>query len=197
MIEKLKSIKLNVTFGAVISVVVGVLLLAMPGTIVTLIARILAIAVILSGIVFLISMLGDNNNRSTLAIAVAVLIVIIGIWMLANPGSIAKIIPIAMGVLLVVHGVQDFSMALETKNHRDERWWIGFVVGALSIILGIVCIANAFGIIKFAVRIIGLMLIVDGLTDMLMVHKVNKSAKGVVDSSILSEQDVDDFDEFK
>ena len=196
MFEKLKEINLNVTIGAVISVVIGIMLLVSPAAIITIIAKVIAAVIIFSGVVFLVSALTDST-KSALGITVAVLVAIIGIWMFVHPELIASLIPIAMGVLLVVHGVQDFSLAFDTKGNKGDKWWLGLLAGILNILLGIVCVGNAFGIVKIAVQLIGIMLIYDGLSDMLIVHKANKAAKDTVDSSIVYEQDVDEFDDFK
>ena len=42
------------------------------------------------------------------------------------------------------------------------------------------------------ISIIGIMLIYDGITDMLIVHRVNKASR-YVDSEILHEEDIDEF----
>lgn len=196
MFEKLKEINLNVTIGAVISVVIGIMLLVSPAAIITIIAKVIAAVIIFSGVVFLVSALTDST-KSALGITVAVLVAVIGLWMFIHPELIASLIPIAMGVLLVVHGVQDFSLAFDTKGNKGDKWWLGLLAGILNILLGIVCIGNAFGIVKIAVQLIGIMLIYDGLSDMLIVRKANKAAKDTVDSSIVYEQDVDEFDDFK
>ncbi|MBR1571426.1 MAG: DUF308 domain-containing protein [Lachnospiraceae bacterium] len=195
MFEKLKEINLNVTIQALISLVIGIMLLVSPAAIITIIAKVIAAIIIISGVVFLISALTDSS-KSALGITVSILVAIIGIWMFVHPELIASLIPIAMGVLLVVHGVKDFSLAFDTKGNKGDKWWLGILAGILNILLGIVCIGNAFGIVKIAVQIIGIMLIYDGISDMFIVHKANQSAKNPVDSSIVYEQDVDEFDDF-
>ena len=54
MMDKLKSIKVDVTLAAVLSVVLGVLLVFWPGTVITMLARVIAIILIISGIASLI-----------------------------------------------------------------------------------------------------------------------------------------------
>ena len=53
MIEKLKSIKLDITFSAILSVAIGAMLVFWPGTIVTVLARIIAVILMVSGITLL------------------------------------------------------------------------------------------------------------------------------------------------
>lgn len=195
MMEKLKSIKLNVTLSAILSVAIGVLLVACPGTIVTILARLIAVIIIASGVVLLLPQIFDAD-RSYLSIIVAILIAMIGLWMFFSPKLVASIIPIAIGVLLVVHGVQDLSMAIEGKKNKANNWWSIILMAVLNIVLGVLCIGNAFGLVEIGMMLIGIMLIYDGISDMFIVHKVNKAAKGVVDSTITREENVDDYNEY-
>ena len=66
-------------------------------------------------------------------------------------------------------------------------------MGIFNIVLGVLCICNAFGLVKIGLILIGLMLIFDGLSDMFIVHKVNRATKDVVDTDITREEDVEDY----
>lgn len=185
MMDKLKSIKIDVTLAAVLSVVLGVLLVIWPATVITIILMV-------SGIVSLIPRLMDEVKSYT-SIIVSLLITLIGLWMFLSPQAVASIIPIAIGVLLVVHGVQDLSLALEGKKTKAHNWWSIPLMAILNIVLGVLCICNAFGLVKLGMILIGIMLIYDGLSDMFIVHKVNKASKEFVDSTILHEENLDDY----
>ena len=63
----------------------------------------------------------------------------------------------------------------------------------LNIVLGILCICYAFGLVKLGMILIGIMLIYDGISDMFIIHKVNKASKEFVDSTILHEENIDDY----
>ena len=189
MKEKLKELRINVTLSAVLSVIIGILLLVYPESSIAAIGKIIAIIVIIAGVATLIGQFFEFG-MNVMGMIVGGVIVVIGIWMFAKPEALIMIIPIAIGVLLVVHGLQDLMMAIEGAKAKAERAWLPFVFAALNVLLGLVCIANAFGLISFAFRIIGLMLIFDGLTDLGIVHKVRKATKDVVDSTIVSEEDI-------
>ncbi len=65
MMDKLKSIKIDVTLAAVLSVVLGVLLVIWPATVITVLARVIAIILMVSGIVSLIPRLMDEVKSYT------------------------------------------------------------------------------------------------------------------------------------
>ncbi len=192
MIEKLKSIKINITLSALLSVVIGILLIVYPETVVTVIARVIAIVLAVSGLALFVPQLLEPV-KNYLAIIVSLLVILIGVWMFFRPEMMASLIPIAIGVLLVVHGVQDITLGFEAKQNRADNWWSILLMAALNLILGILCICNAFGLVKVTMILIGIMLVYDGLTGIFIVHKVNKAARDVVDTDILREEDLDDY----
>lgn len=193
MIEKLKSIKINITLSALLSIVVGVMLIAYPETVVTIITRAIALVLIISGVVLFVPQLFEPI-KSYLAIIVSILIGMIGLWMFFRPTMMASLLPIAIGVLLVVHSVQDVALGFEAKQNKADNWWSILLMAVLNLILGILCICNAFGLVKITMILIGIMLVYDGVSGIFIVHKVNKSARTVVDSEILREEDLDDYE---
>ena len=62
--------------------------------------------------------------------------------------------------------------------------------------LGILCIIDCFGVITVALTVVGVALIYDGLSDLWIISRVNKTAKSIlaqakaVDSEILEEEDI-------
>ena len=193
MIEKLKSIKINITLSALLSIVVGVMLIAYPETVVTIITRAIVLVLIISGVVLFVPQLFEPI-KSYLAIIVSILIGMIGLWMFFQPTMMASLLPIAIGVLLVVHSVQDVALGFEAKQNKADNWWSILLMAVLNLILGILCICNAFGLVKITMILIGIMLVYDGVSGIFIVHKVNKSARTVVDSEILREEDLDDYE---
>ena len=189
MKEKIKGLRLNITISAILTVAVGVLLILYPAESLTAISRIIAVIVILIGAIIAISQIFESGNNA-MGIVVGCVQALIGIWIFSAPTAIASIIPIAIGIVLVGHGLQDAKLAIECIVAKAHGSWFAFILGILSIVLGVVCILGAFSIVNLATRIIGIMLIYDGISDMFIVHKVRKATRVVVDSTIISEEDV-------
>jgi ABC-type spermidine/putrescine transport system permease subunit II len=104
-------------------------------------------------------------------------VLIVGVWIFLKPGSIVSLIPIVIGVILAVHGVQDVKMALESKNGGYDRWWIMLIIAIISIAFGVLCIVNAFGMVKLAMQFVGAALIYDGISDLWVVTKTVRTVK--------------------
>lgn len=191
MKEKWKNLRIDVTFTAVLAVLLGVLFVAWPGQITIFFSRILAAAVMVAGAVLFLGRVTDRPVNLWSVIGSGILFVV-GLWLFVSPTIIASIIPIVIGVFLLVHGIQDVVMAAELRQYEAPRWKVAAVLGAISILFGVVCICNAFGIAKLTMVLIGMMLIYDGVTDMLIVFRVRRARKDVVDADILHEEDLSD-----
>ncbi len=192
MREKIKNMKLDITLTAVLSVVIGILFLVWPGQVTILFAKVIAGAVIITGVVLFIGRVTDIP-MNVWGMVVSIVLILVGLWLFSSPGIIATVVPIAIGVLLLVHGIQDVVLAVEGRKNKASNWWIIVVMGMISAVCGVICICNAFGLVKVAMMLIGIMLIYDGLSDMIIVRKVNKAAKDIVDSDIIREEDVEDY----
>ncbi|WP_294238421.1 HdeD family acid-resistance protein [Pseudobutyrivibrio sp.] len=194
MKEKIKGLRLNITISAVISIIIGMLLMIFPTETTEILSRIIAGIIILAGVAIIISQIFENS-KNVMGIVVGAILAILGIWMFMSPqGNIfINIIPIAIGVILVVHGVQDLGMAFEVLKTKQGGSLLLFIGAIVNIVLGLLCIAMAFDIITTIVWLIGLMMVFDGVTDIFFVHKVRKSTSAViVDSTIVEEEVVEE-----
>ena len=131
--------------------------------------------------------------------ATALACVILGFIFLIWPSQVTSLIAIAVGVLLIVigvvlvaSGVQELRLSFAAKSVDATKWGWMIAGSAITIVFGIICIFAAFEILNLAMRLLGLFLIYDGVSSMIMVRHVNV-AERVVDSVVTKEEDVDDF----
>ncbi len=190
MKEKMKELRVNVTVSAVLTIVLGVLLIMYAGSFLTMFAKIFAVIVLIIGVVMAAGGIVESQMSRLIS---GVIIIAVGIWAYSRPTTISSIIPIAIGVLLVVHGIQDLRLAIDAKKHKSESFGAMIGVAIVSIVFGVICIAEAFNIISLALQLVGVMLVIDGITDMFVVHKVNKAHRDIIDATEYTEEDLDDY----
>ena len=68
-------------------------------------------------------------------------------------------------------------MAIETKQNGYDRWWAMLLIAIVSLVFGVLCIVNAFGVVTLAMQFVGVALIYDGVTDLWVVTKAARAAK--------------------
>lgn len=168
MKELFKRVRLAVYMSAVLTIVIGVVLIAWPMEVTGLICRVLGILLAVMGAVYLFGYFMEG--RGMLSVTGGLIFLLLGIWIFLRPGTIARFVPIVIGVVLLVHSLKDFQMASEIKKCGSERWWISFLLALLNCAFGVVCICDSFGVVSVAVRLLGAALVYDGVTDMIIVH---------------------------
>jgi len=182
MKERFIKIKTDAIPGALLSILLGVFLLIWPGVAISLLGEILAVGLILAGLFSLLGYAG-KQGRSSYGVVFGVIALVIGIWMFARPYKLAELIPVILGLVVLVHGVRDLKMASSARENGDAGWWISFGLGVVSIVFGLICIVKAFSMAQMAFRLIGLMMLYDGISDMLIIRKTKQySKKDPVDS---------------
>ncbi len=173
MKEFLKRIKLNVILSALFTIALGVILIMYPNETITYASMAVGVLLVLMGGIGFISTLISAEHGQLFLIGNA-LVIILGLWIVLAPKSFASLLPIFMGVVLIIHAIQDFQIAAETRQY-EYTGWVGLVcIGVICTLLGIVCIAYAFEIVTFSTILIGISLIFDGITDFYVVLQANR-----------------------
>ena len=171
-----KRVKADAIMSAVLCIALGVVLIVWPGETIDIVCKVLAAGLIILGGVELFSYITNRNGYMFTGI-LGLIVLIIGVWIFLKPSSIVSLVPIVIGVILAVHGVQDVKMALESKNGGYDRWWIMLIIAIISIAFGVLCIVNAFGMVKLAMQVVGAALIYDGISDLWVVTKTVRTVK--------------------
>ncbi|MCR5639773.1 MAG: DUF308 domain-containing protein [Lachnospiraceae bacterium] len=192
MFEALKRIRLHVTLSAVLTLALGVVLIARPVSAVLVIAQAVGVLVIIIGVLMLVGGIA-SGGRSYGGIIAGAIVALIGGWVLMNPDKAATIIPMVIGVLLIAHGIQDFSLAFSMKQARGSRWVFIICFAILNIIFGVICVTSGLGVVSVGMMFVGAMLVYDGLSSMVVVHRVNAAERRFIDAEARILDDEDDL----
>lgn len=176
MREIMKKFRADMMLSALFSIVMGVILVVWPETTLDIICKAIAIILIVMGAAELVSYFWNKITYSLSGI-LGLVVLLIGIWIFVKPQSVLSLIPIVIGVILAVHGVQDLKVAFDTKRNGYTKWWSMLLMAIISLALGIICIVNAFGMVTLTMQIIGIALVYDGISDIWIVYKASKVAK--------------------
>lgn len=176
MMEIIKKIKLDMFLSALVCVVLGAVLLIWPAETIDIFCKVLAAGLIIIGLVNIGSYF-INRDMHPFGAVLGPIVVLVGVWIFARPESIVSLVPIVIGVMLCVHGIQDMKLAFETKTNGYEKWWSMLLIALISLIFGVLCIVNAFGVVTLALQFIGVALIYDGLTDIWVASRAVRTAR--------------------
>ncbi len=181
MKEFFKSVKWNTLFSALICVCVGLALFFRPEELSRLTCQIIAILILLVGVVHLVYYLMERRVAAWLQIdlLVGVVLIALGLWMLFATTFFISLIPFVLGAIILVHGIQDIRYGENLRTLGYRNWWAALFIGILCAVAGVLMIIHPFRSAQTIIKLIGIFLAVDGLSDLWIVSRLSKSARTV------------------
>lgn len=194
MKETLKRIKADVVLSALLCVGLGIVIFVWPKETIDMFCKVLAAGLIIMGIVdvcsyFIAKMLHPFSG------ILGLIVLLVGVWIFLKPESVVSLIPIVIGVILAIHGIQDLKLAIEAKGSGYQKWWTMLIIALISLGFGVLCIVEAFGLVTLATQIVGIALIYDGISDLWVVNRTvhaAKAAKAEADALDVEYKEVDE-----
>ncbi len=190
MVEFLKGLRVNYTVSAVLCILLGLVLLIWPGTTTQIVCMSLGIVLLAYGIIQIVIYL-YHRERTIISqgmLLLGIVFAVIGIWILLTPEMIIMAVPVIVGVLIAIHGLHNVVQAIALQKEGYERWWLALTFGLLTVIFGGLLIFNPFGAVEFVVRLIGIFLIYDGVSDIWIlsrVFKVKRDKERIIDAEFV------------
>lgn len=179
MNELFKRIKTNALVTAVLYTVLGAVLLLWPELSTSVLCMALGLILLVCGLVDIAVFLRcrDGSLYAAAHLVIGVILAAVGIWLLARPTLVAVIIPRIIGVLICVHGASDLGDAVTLRKNGSSRWAAALLLGLVTLALGAVLVFNPFEAFATVVRIIGVFLIYDGVSDIWIAAQVGKAVR--------------------
>lgn len=164
MRDFLKKIKADFLLSSLGCIGLGIVFIIWKDSVLGFMGSAFAIILIIMGAVDLCSyfMRIISNGMSVLT---GIVLLAVGIWFLIDPKVIVTLIPIVIGVVLLFHGIRGLMEVYQAKKFGSNAWMVGMVMAIISVLLGVACIVNAFGIMQKATMIVGIILIYNGVSN--------------------------------
>lgn len=196
MLRFLKGVKANDTVSAVLCVVFGLLLIIWPGTSTQVVCMVLGGVLSGYGVIQILLYLFAREHTIYLQgmLILGIVFAVLGVWILLKPEGIIKAVPIIMGIIIIMRGLHNAAQGWELKKLGYENWLLAFLFGVLTIVLGIVLVVNPFTVVNTVVRVIGGILVYNGISDMWILSRIFKTKKNtdrVVDAEAVEIEDVE------
>jgi uncharacterized membrane protein HdeD (DUF308 family) len=155
----------------ILTIVAGILILAIPWTI-TGLAVFIGAVLIVRGIVQLFNRPVNGGSRAG-NIIFGALSVLVGVAALAVPVRTLEFLGILLGAWLVVSGVYDIVASIATRR-TAHAWWVALVRGIIAVPLGIVALSRPLAALAVLVAVLGIWAIVVGVTEIIAAFEVRR-----------------------
>ena len=165
--------------GAIVSVIVGILLVIFHNEAPEMIIRVLGIAVLTAGVVALITYFVDKSNAylSVVGLVLGIILIVLGIWMVASPSSIMSVISIFFGIVLIVDGIIDIQISSSSTDTKSKGFIISLILGIITLIAGIIIIIFYKPIVTGFAILFGVLLIFEGVSDIVIIAIASNNKK--------------------
>ncbi len=179
----------NVIIMCVIELVVGILLLIDPVKFTTGILIVVGIALMVAGLINVIRYFRSSPEEAMVGqhMARGLISLLAGAFCAFNPGWFIltfPVITILYGVAVLLVGLGKVQLAIDMLRLKNNKWWLGAVSAAISIICAIVIISNPFSWTVALWWFTGISLIAEAIFDLIMLIfkcKKNKNQNNEID----------------
>ena len=171
MFDLLRRIRVNFVLTAILTLILGILLITSPGTAMRTVFLLVGWTLVISGAASLLTAIfskGQPVGQGDLVLGLIQLAT--GLVVLMRPGFLMSLAGIVVGFVLLIHGIHDIQHARESKALGYD-WKLSMGVGIAAVVMGVIVMINPFSTIETLLRIAGIFLLVDGVADLLMVWR--------------------------
>lgn len=158
------------------SLILGVLLLLWPQSALRMASYAVGVVVMGGGIT---AILAHFRRRPRTAagganLVVGIVVTLVGGWIFLNPENFAAVIPTAIGYLIVLSGVVNLLETFSLSRAHYRKWWASLLAAVATIFMGLLLVNHAFGIAATMVRLVGVFLLFNGISDIWISTRVDR-----------------------
>jgi len=175
----LKKLKTNIVISAVLCILLGIVLVVWPDMSMQVACATIGIVLLIGGIIRLAEyfMIRDGSMYAQMNLIMGIIIAVVGVWIMLKPDKVLAIIPIIIGIVIVLHGLNNLRQAVSLCRDQYDKWWVALALGILTVGFGLLLICRPFAALDTVVMLIGIFLIYDGISDIWIVSRLYRTAK--------------------
>lgn len=166
--------------AAVVTILLGLFLAFWPGQSVSFLCMLLGAAIALTGVIYFVGWLARRKaGVPALFVLPGVVLFALGAWLMTSPASVVQLVQYIFGAVLIFHGIVDLQGALALMGQGYSRWWVDLLLAVLTLALGMLVVVNPFGTFAALMTLVGLSLVFDGVTDLVIIWRLSRAFKDV------------------
>ena len=82
----------------------------------------------------------NNIKKDSMSLVASILLLILGVILISNPGGVVKFITYILGGVIIIIGIAKIISYLKIKKNMNIQNTNDFIIGIISIIIGIIII---------------------------------------------------------
>ena len=158
---------------ALILIVVGIILILFPYAFIQTLIRIIGAGALLFGLFLGVSWYKARSPENGSMLAVGVIALLIGLYLVTSPGTVANFFPIAAGVVILLNGAAHLGGALDLRKSGSAKWVAAAIMSGITILVGLYLLSHPAMVVKTVIRVVGIALVYNGLTGYFIAKQMN------------------------
>lgn len=193
MAELLKSsYRLSIIYS-ILFIVIGVTLFIDPAGFVILVSYLIGALLVTAGINNIISYTKNKEMIVSKALLTFGIILLIGgLFLIAKPTFIGKIIPTVIGICLIINSIEKLIYLKYLKEQNTDSYLISMISGIIALVAGIFLLFNPLSGTLIVTQIIGVIIVIYSVMD--LIEKL-RFKKGIKSSAKPTEENIKIIDE--
>ena len=180
--DRIRSMKLTKTIISIITIVVGLVLIIWSRQSLNIICSIVGWILCAAGVVAVVLYFVNYKDRSVityLTLVMGVFVAVIGLWLAINPQVLETLLPSIFGLIIVISGIMNISESM-TVRRQNGSFAASLLLAAITIVLGLVIFFHPQAFNDFIMIFIGICLLYDGVSNLVIMSMISTKAKEVV-----------------
>lgn len=177
MKELLKRTKANMILMAILTILLGLILIIWPASSTMFICLVAGWLLLLGGILSVVIYFSSREAGPSSALFLGLVAAALGLWIVIRPSAMMQFISVLFGIILLLHGFMDIQDSIELKRGAYNSWWIFMLFSVLTVMLGVFVIWAPITSAAVMTIFSGISLLFDGITELILVFRVSKMAK--------------------
>ena len=175
MYETFKKFIRNKILLAVLSIILGVILIVRQKAAIDSLVYLVGIILLIAAVVFLIYFFMQKEKQPAQLI-LAILSLILGLLFAIKPGLIVDIFPVLMGIILILSGLADLGHSITAPKGTGGRIFL-ILFSILVILVGVLCLFRPGAIANALALFLGICLLYNGIFDLILMIMVKEETK--------------------
>ncbi len=165
--------------GSLLYLVLGIIMIVFPKNISNILCYFIGSVIIIYGIVNITtySKIIEKNSLSKVLLIIAIACILFGLFILAKPETFASIIPFVTGIYMLLLSISKLGEALDLRRQNYSKWWMVLLFFIELFVFSLILIFNPFSAIELTIEFIGLIFIINSLSDIWTYMVLKKNEK--------------------
>lgn len=163
-----RDVRNNFLQTAIVSILIGVILVLFPVKTTFLICNVAGALLILCGAINIFRYVTSKNEPALFRydLVIGVILCLAGLFVITQSALIISFIPTIVGIVLLINGIVNLKKAFHLKSAGLERWWIDLLFAVVITLLGLLIWLRPFDAVATTNIFIGICLILNGISNL-------------------------------